>query len=490
MNDDRRRQIALFRLTVLGPLISARLEHGDRRAYFEEAARRTYEDPEGQCCRFSARGIEAWYYAWRHGGLEALEPATRSDAGCSRAIRPDIAELIVAAKRERPRRSIRRIIRLLVRAGKVRKGELSRSSVHRLLVARGISARPPREGDVERRSFLPEHAGDLCVGDALHGPPAIAPDGRIRKAYLLSQIDAATRFITHSYFALAEGSTAHEYGFKQAILKHGPPRTYFVDRGAAYWATSLRLICAELGIHLVHTAPRDCEAKGVIERWHRTWREEVGDELPEEPLPLAELNAKHWAWLGAEYHRRVHSTTGKAPLAHWLSEAEHLRALPAGKNIDEVFLHRERRRVRKDGTVRFRGQLLEVRSDLVGQVVELRFDPADPDTNPPRVFVDGRFVCDTVVLDRIRNSRRRRRRRRDDPEGNDDGGGGGPPPAPLSTGLDPLALIEAEHYQRVLPRFDRHALAPPTRASPRTRKAAVAGAGPLSTATDHDNDKE
>ena len=40
MNDDTRKQIALWRLAVLGPLMSARLEHGDRRAYFEEAAGR------------------------------------------------------------------------------------------------------------------------------------------------------------------------------------------------------------------------------------------------------------------------------------------------------------------------------------------------------------------------------------------------------------------------------------------------------------------
>jgi hypothetical protein len=45
---------------------------------------------------------------------------------------------------------------------------------------------------------------------------------------------------------------------------------------------------------------QDCKAKGVIERFHRTWREEVGDELPAEPLPLADLNAKHWSWLAAQ----------------------------------------------------------------------------------------------------------------------------------------------------------------------------------------------
>lgn len=40
MDDDTRRAIALFRFGVLGRLVSARLEHGDRTGYFVEAAAR------------------------------------------------------------------------------------------------------------------------------------------------------------------------------------------------------------------------------------------------------------------------------------------------------------------------------------------------------------------------------------------------------------------------------------------------------------------
>jgi transposase InsO family protein len=439
MKHDDKQAIALWRLGVLGPLTSALLEHGDRRRFFEEAASRVHERPDGTRVKLSARTIEGWYHAWRHGGFRALFPQDREDCGKSRAISPEVAEYILRVKRERPRRSIRRIIRMLERASIVRAGELRRSTVHRLLQAHGVSARPLRGPGTERRSFLHEHAGDLWVGDALHGPPAIAADGKVRKAYLLSQIDGATRYVPHSYFAFSEGAACQESGFKQAIAKHGPPRTYYVDLGSAYIAGSLVLICAELGIRLLHTGVQDCEAKGVIERWHRTWREEVGDELPDDPLPIAELNAKHWAWLSAEYHARRHDTTSRSPREHWLSEVEHLRSLPRHKNLDEVFLHRERRVVRKDGTVRFRGRLLEVRPELVRREVELRFDPGD-DVTCPRVFVEDRFVCDTVPLDRLRNASRRRRRL-----------SGEAAPDIEPSGLDPLALIEKEHYQRVRP---------------------------------------
>lgn len=42
MDDETKRAIALFRFGVLGPLVSARLDHGDRKTYFTDAAARTH----------------------------------------------------------------------------------------------------------------------------------------------------------------------------------------------------------------------------------------------------------------------------------------------------------------------------------------------------------------------------------------------------------------------------------------------------------------
>jgi transposase InsO family protein len=308
--------------------------------------------------------------------------------------------------------------------------------VHRLLARAGLGGRPGRLSSKERRSFLVEHAGDLWLGDALHGPRVLW-NRQKRKTYLLSQLDLATRYVVQSGFRLSEGAVDHERGLKQALLVHGRPRTYYVDLGAAYVADSLRAICGELAIHLLHTAPRDCEAKGAIERFHRTWREEVGDELPEEGLTLDELNQIHWAWLAREYHERVHSTTGRRPREHFLSEAPQLRPLPRGIDLEAVFWHRVSRHVRKDGTVQFGGKRLEVLAELVGRKVELRYDPTELEPRP-RVFVEGQFVCDTTPLDLFRNAHRRRRRL-----------GSATPEDATPTGLDPLGDLKQEHYHRV-----------------------------------------
>jgi putative transposase len=439
MNHDERRKIALWRYSILGPLVSARLEYGDRREHFLHAAQRLYDHPLGEKkVRVSPRTIEDWYYAYLARGVEGLEPQSRSDAKQSRALSADIEALLVRAKRQRPRRSVRQLIRILVRAGKVAPNDLSTATVYRALRRAGLPTHRPRaHAHKERRAFLPEHAGDLWVGDVMH-TPRVRRDGRMRKTYLISIIDAATRYLVGSSFRLGETAVDHEAVLKQTLRVHGRPRTYYVDRGAAYVSGSLRAICADLGIHLTLTEPRDAEAKGSIERWHRTWRAEVGIELEGETFDFEHLQAVHTAWLAREYHARQHGTTGRSPREHFLAEvaAGHVRPLPRGVDLDAVFWHRAQRTVRKDNTVSIGGRRLElVLAGMAGRKVELRFDPAD-DESAPKVYVDGVFVCDTRKLDLHANARRKRKRVEE-----------APADAPLSrTELDPLGDLLAEHY--------------------------------------------
>lgn len=431
-DSDRREDWALWRFSVLGPLVSARLEHGDRRALLKEASARVHQDPDGVLRRIPERTIENWLYAWRRGGLEALERVDRSDRGRTH-IREELQDLLLRLKRENPRRSIRRLIKILVRAKKAREGELTKSSVQRFLKRHGLSKRhsEPRE----RRAFRHREPGELWMGDVLHGPRVIA-DGRVRKSYLIAFIDSATRFVPAAELRLSEGAADHEYVLKQAFLKHGLPRALYLDNGSAQRSRSLQLILAELVVRLLHAEAYDPEAKGGIERWNRTFREEVESELPEEPLAIEEVQSRIWSWLSVEYNARVHSTTGRIPREDWLRNTSILRPVPSGVDLDEVFLHRERRVVRRDGTVRFRGGFLEVRSSLVGRQIELRFDPFERDPRV-RVFSDGVFVCDAVELDPEANAYKKRHR----PAGSVE------TPAE-KTGLDPLKLMQDEQIKR------------------------------------------
>lgn len=84
MDAQRRREPALWRYSILGPIVSARIEHGDRKQFFVKAAERVYQHPDGRSVRLSDRTIEDWYYRWLGHGLVGLEPKARSDVGTTK----------------------------------------------------------------------------------------------------------------------------------------------------------------------------------------------------------------------------------------------------------------------------------------------------------------------------------------------------------------------------------------------------------------------
>lgn len=285
--------LALFRLSVLGPLVSrSRLARGELKAILRELAARDDDIPGTGRSRLGEKTIEAWFYTWRRAGVEALAPKPRSDRGASK-LAPEIQAAILDAKRENPRRSINPIRRLLERRAQVSKGELTRSSIHRLLKHHGLSRLSGSASEPEeRRAYAAEYAGDLGYGDAMQGPK-VALKGRWRKLYLVSLMDDASRGIVHSAFCPAESALDIEGVLKQAVLKRGRPARLVIDNGPAYRARTLQGIGARLGIHLVYCRPDHPEGKGKLERWHRTFRDQFLSELEVSDLhDLADLNAR------------------------------------------------------------------------------------------------------------------------------------------------------------------------------------------------------
>ena len=130
---------ALFRLSVLGPLVSReRLEHGQVQQLIRDLAQREYAIPDSQRRHLGEKTIQAGYYRWPKEGIEGLEPKTRVDRGQSK-IAPAVQEAVLAAKRDNPRRSISQILRLLECSGTVASASVSRSAIHRVLQQHGLS---------------------------------------------------------------------------------------------------------------------------------------------------------------------------------------------------------------------------------------------------------------------------------------------------------------------------------------------------------------
>ena len=100
----------------------------------------------------------------------------------------------------------------------------------------------------------------------MHGPKV--RHGRTRrKTYLIAFIDDATRVIPFAAFALAENVQAFLPVFKNALVRRGLAARLYVDNGAAYRSRQLALVCAKLGIALVHARAYQPAGKGKIERF-------------------------------------------------------------------------------------------------------------------------------------------------------------------------------------------------------------------------------
>jgi putative transposase len=393
---DYRQAVALFRYGLIADLV--RLEPGAKGLYaqIEQKAAGEYVIPGSTRTRVAAETIRDWLKAYRRGSFDALLPKPRADRGQSRSLPPEVADVLLEIKEGNPKLSVQLVIREARQRPEVpAELPLPNSTVHRLLARHGLmDKRPGEDSDKDRRRFAFQQAGQLWMSDVMHGPSVLLGDRTRRKSYLIAFIDDATRVIPYAAFTLAENTATFLPVLKQAILRRGLPQRLYVDNGANYRSQHLALVCAKLGIALIHARPYRPQGKGKIERWFKTVRAQLLTRLgAEDTASLAALNRRLWAWGEGEYHHAPHrGLGGVTPLEQWAQTGEAVRFPEPGLDLDDLFLFEAQRKVQKDRTVSLNGVLYEVDAALVGEKVTLRFDPGAAPERPVQVCHQGKLV--------------------------------------------------------------------------------------------------
>jgi transposase InsO family protein len=389
--------VALFRYGLIADLLH--LPAGDRSLHvrLREKAAREYDIPGTTRRRVAAETLRDWLYAYRRAGFDGLKPRVRADHGHARALPQAVADQLCALKEAHPTYSVALIIATARQQGVVPPDvPLALATVHRLLSRQGLMARPTEAPtSKDRRRFSYDAANELWMSDVMHGPTVLDPDDRRRhKTYLIALLDDATRLIPYAAFTRSETVTAFLPVFERAILRRGIPKRLYVDNGSAYRARHLALVCAKLGVTLIHARPFAPQGKGKLERWFRTVRLQLLPTLLEaDTRSLDALNQRLWTWIEDEYldtpHRGLQDAT---PREQWARAAHHV-TLPT-QDLTELFLFEEKRKVQHDRTVSLHGVVFEVDAAFVGQTVTLRFDPTRL-TRGVTVVVNGR-ACGTA----------------------------------------------------------------------------------------------
>ncbi len=407
---------ALFRLSVIGPLTSRDcLDHGEFKKIVRELSAKTYDIPNSKRVHLGEKTIERWYYLWRKHGIDGLNPKRRSDKGKSH-LSDETQQTILTLKKENPKRSLNTLIQLLEIQGYAVKNQIARATIHRFLKNNGLS-KPSIDSSsatIERRSFEALFSGDVWYGDVMHGPCVQTNQG-IKKTYLVSIMDDASRLICHSAFCLDETALSIEFVLKEALLKRGLPKKFVIDNGSAYRSHTLQSICARLNIQIFYCRPYEPEGKGKLERFHRTFRGQFLTEINIKAIQsLDDLNARLWVWLEKIYHQTPHSALkdGQTPLIRFQKDLMKIKPLGHfAEKLDHYFYHRIKRRVKKDGTLSYEGSLYEVSFRLVNQDVFLVFDPHK---KVPKWIesMDYERISDVYLLDKHLNNQRIRHRSR------------------------------------------------------------------------------
>jgi hypothetical protein len=228
------------------------------------------------------------------------------------------------------------------------------------------------------KRFRKEYRNQLWQADLKYGPYLPDPKNpkKTKRTYLIAFIDDYSRLVPHAEFYEEQRLPALEDCFKKAILKRGIPNSIFVDNGKIFVSRWLRIACARLNIRHLTAAPYAPESKGKIERFMGRVDEFLAEAEFLNPKSLKELNEAFQGWLEEAYNHKPHSALEApyTPASVFAADPKPVRFATA-EELREAFLWEEDRKVDPTGCIKYGGRQYDAGPDLIGQTVEIRFDP-------------------------------------------------------------------------------------------------------------------
>ena len=340
-----------------------------------QASLRPWPDENGDF--YAARTLEDWWYAYQKGGFSALVPAARSDQGKSRVLDETTAAWVLEQVTQNPTVPLKVLYAHWQQAGRALP---SLSVLYRYLRRQGMDRRALRSGRLESgatKAFEAPHVNDLWMVDFSPGP-ALSVNGQARSTQLCVLVDDHSRLIPFAAYYPQANTEAFHHAFKEAVLRRGLPRKLYTDNGKPFINGHSHLVCAQLGVRLLHCKPYHSWSKGKCERLIQTIQQGFETTLRlsgNAAASLEELNAKLSLWIQTVYHQRPHSSTSQSPEYRYQQAAKTLRQWDPALEIEPLFYLRLERTVRKNGTVRLDRELYEVPLSLRALKVQLRLDP-------------------------------------------------------------------------------------------------------------------
>lgn len=366
----------------------------------------SFTDEDGNPRCFTWRTIQTWYSRYKKHGVTVMENKPRSDKGKTRKVQPELLlEAIQAVMpklhgQKRPQRSV--LYRLCIEQGLLNRSQVAQTTFYRLVNTFEMLKADTETTHKIRLAFAKAHANQMWQADTLYGP-YVTHEKVLVQTRLIAFVDDASRVCSHGQFFPAENVDTLIEALRAAFYKRGVPECLYVDNGSIYSSKEIIQICARVGCLLAHTPVRDGAAKGKVERFFRTVRDQFLC-LELDLSSVEALNRQFIQWVEEHYNAQVHSILGMSPLDRFALDRARVRFLSPCHATDELFYVQEDRRVRTDNTFSFKSIRFESPRHLPDRIIQIRFQRKAPVARVI-VYYKGERMGEAKPLDPVANDR-------------------------------------------------------------------------------------
>jgi len=378
------KDVAFWRYEQIEEALVDNLTHEQRGEITRSITRVPIRWPSGKTKALSVATIYRWIRDYQRDGLEALRPKRRSDRGVARANLPDtVVQEALRQLTEDPGLTFTFLLALLrplfpdVR--------ISRSTLHERLSSHSDYKRIKRLKHHQKRRtrFVAKAPHDIWHTDAKGPITLVFVDGRKISFHVFTIIDDASRAVLAAIITPTPDLAAAVRVFRMAANRWGLPGMLYADRASIFDARPFRMGLAQLGSHRISTKPRNPEANGKIEAYHRPlglWfvkrlpKQDVVDFIHLQQL----LDGIIYGLYQSHYHRELKQSPEEA-----LAGRTSARHAPPTRLIDAFRQEKRLKAHPKTGEVVLDGVTYLVPDELRGQKLTFLSDP--PREVPPLV---------------------------------------------------------------------------------------------------------
>jgi putative transposase len=311
-----------------------------------------------------------WIERHRAEGVAGLKERSRAAHHCPHRMSPEVAQWLLAERRAHPqwgpRKLVRRYLNAHLRAGP------SRSAVADLLRRHGLSQPPPR-----RRVRGP--AGGRCVGvvESANEVWTIDFKGQFRTGdgrwcYPLTVMDSASRYLLGCHGEPRIAGSLVEPRMRRLFQHYGLPDAIHSDNGVPFAGpgrmglSPLSVSWLKLGIELRRSRPGCPQDNAAHERMHRTLK--AATTRPAAANLCVQQRRFHRFRTEYNQERPHEALQDRTPSQLYACSP---RSYSARLQIPQYPAHFEVRRVRTDGSIRWRGGLMFITMTLCSELIAL-----------------------------------------------------------------------------------------------------------------------